>query len=188
MFLKPQKTLPAWKLGYKAAQSETTNLFHPPRRVKTDSILDLWRFQRKSVWHVHTQHCHLSETSPSMTISGLSDMSAEVDEHCQCEFGADSFSVKSPGWTSVAPAAGRQSCVLIGPKFVTRSYLCCASVPQPGHDEQHWKHCRHTAQTWSSSLHIVYTSFSSYFATNESVPKNIRNTIKVLAPELMDMI
>lgn len=36
-----------------------------------------------------------------------------------------------PGWTSAAVAAGRQSCVLIGPKFVTRSYLVCGACVQP---------------------------------------------------------
>lgn len=86
----PASSLNLW-LGYKVAQSETTNLFHSPRRVKTDSILDLWRFQRKSVWHIHTQHCHYSEILPSMTICWIFNMSAGVNKHCQFEFGADSF-------------------------------------------------------------------------------------------------
>lgn len=59
---------------------KTTNLFHSPRRVKTDSILDLWRFQRKPVWHVHTQHCHHLETFPSVIISWLFCVSAAVEE------------------------------------------------------------------------------------------------------------
>lgn len=48
---------------------KATNLFHPPRRVQTDPILDPGRFQSESVWHVHTQHCHFSETRwfPALT-------------------------------------------------------------------------------------------------------------------------
>lgn len=73
---KQHSTRPAFTLGYKAAQPETTNLFDSPRRVQTDSILDLWRFQGKSVWHIHTQHCHYSEMFPSVIVSWLSNVSA----------------------------------------------------------------------------------------------------------------
>lgn len=51
----------------KRTRLKQTNLFHPPRRVQTDSILDLGRFQRESVRHVHTQHCHVSGRLPSLT-------------------------------------------------------------------------------------------------------------------------
>lgn len=64
--------------GAKVAEAETTNLFHSPRRVQTDSILDRGRFQRESVRHVHTQHCHVSERPPSLTRAGLSGVCVSV--------------------------------------------------------------------------------------------------------------
>lgn len=60
----------AW--GEKKTRLKPTNLFHPPRRVQTDSILDLGRFQGESVRHVHTQHCHVSGRLPPLTAACLS--------------------------------------------------------------------------------------------------------------------
>lgn len=56
----------------KKTRLKQTNLFHPPRRVQTDSILDLGRFQGESVRHVHTQHCHVSGRLPPLTAACLS--------------------------------------------------------------------------------------------------------------------
>lgn len=59
-------------MGEKKTRLKPTNLFHPPRRVQTDSILDLGRFQGESVRHVHTQHCHVSGRLPPLTAACLS--------------------------------------------------------------------------------------------------------------------
>lgn len=59
-------------MGGKKTRLKPTNLFHPPRRVQTDSILDLGRFQGESVRHVHTQHCHVSGRLPPLTAACLS--------------------------------------------------------------------------------------------------------------------
>lgn len=60
------------KHGGEKTRLKPTNLFHPPRRVQTDSILDLGRFQGESVRHVHTQHCHVSGRLPPLTAACLS--------------------------------------------------------------------------------------------------------------------
>lgn len=62
-------------------EEKKTNLFHPPCRVQTDSILDLGRFQGESVRHVHTQHCHVSGRLPPLTAACLSAVSAAL---CGC--------------------------------------------------------------------------------------------------------
>lgn len=115
-------------LSYKAAHWGKTNLFHSPRRVKTDSILDLRRFQRKSVGHVHTQHCHYWGMSPSMTISWLSHVSPAVKEHCQCDL-ERGFFVERSRFNFCVFCCRKASCVLIGPKFVTRSNAFCRAAP-----------------------------------------------------------
>ncbi|TNN32973.1 hypothetical protein EYF80_056865 [Liparis tanakae] len=53
----------------------TTHLLHPPRRVQTDSILDLRRLQGESVRHVHAQHGHPAGGSGPGTSRGARDVS-----------------------------------------------------------------------------------------------------------------
>ena len=60
-----------------------------------------------------------------MTTCWLSDMSAEVDDHCQFEFRADSVFLRGDVQVELLSLALQESraAPLIGPKFVTRSYL-----------------------------------------------------------------